>query len=108
MGSPAELSVELFLGEVLLAHPFQSGTDEFAIRLEESVRNSGRLGFKPALAVLNHARVRHRVFLRKGVGNSPAIHDGFSIELEQGNAQFRVPRAESHAVAAFGLRLSLE
>jgi hypothetical protein len=93
---------------VPLAHPFQRGTDEFAIRLKESMRNSGRLGLKPFLAVLNHAGVRHGVFLRNAVRDAPAIHDSFSIELKQSHTQLRIPHSESHAVAAFGLRPILE
>ena len=75
---------------MLFPHPLQRGTDQVAIRLEETRWNPGRLGFDGVCAILEHSRVFHRVILRDDIRYALAIDDGFSIESKQGRGKFSV------------------
>ena len=75
---------------MLFPHPLQRGTDQVAIRLEETGWNPGRLGFDGVCAILEHSHVFYRVFLRDDIRYALAIVDGFSIESKQGRGEFSV------------------
>ena len=75
---------------MLFPHPLQRGTDQVAIRLEETGWNPGRLGFDGVCAILEHSSVFHRIFLRDDIRYAVAIDDGFSIESKQGVAELWV------------------
>lgn len=60
------------------------------MRLEETVRHPGKLGFQTLDAIPQHSGVLQRVLLGNAIGNALAIDDGFSIESKQCRAQFKI------------------
>lgn len=79
--------------KILFVHPFQGGSDQVAIGLKQTRRNTWLRGINSLCAVLEHSRILHRVFPSYSVRNTLAVEHRFSVEPEHRGAELRIEPA---------------